>query len=122
MLTLGSQPNGLLRFCVDYPVLPVSELSRSAAMSETFPISFAVTAENAGTRLDQFLVTQRLARASRGRVQELIAEKKVLVNDFPAKASLRLRGGEKVEVVGTVLLPPSAGVPCAEGDSARRRL
>ena len=68
-------------------------------LSEQFPITLFVAAEDAGKRLDQFLVL-RLGALSRARVQELIAEGKVLVNDAAAKASLKLRGGERVSVLG----------------------
>ena len=37
----------------------------------------------------------RLEDVSRARVQEMIAEGLVLLNDAPAKASLKLRGGER---------------------------
>jgi len=49
-------------------------------MPEAFPILIPVAAEDAGNRLDQFLAT-RLDRVSRARVQEMIAEGKVRVND-----------------------------------------
>jgi 23S rRNA pseudouridine1911/1915/1917 synthase len=74
-------------------------------MAETYPISFVVAAESAGKRLDQFLVAQ-LPDISRARVQQLIAERQVLVNDVPAKASLRLRCKEQVRVLGAVQRPP----------------
>jgi len=61
-------------------------------MAEAFPILISVAAEDAGKRLDQFL-TLRLETVSRARVQEMIAGGKVLVNNSPAKASLKLRGG-----------------------------
>ena len=64
-----------------------------------FPLLIPTTADDAGKRLDQFLVGQ-LAEASRARVQRLIAQRLVLVNDSPAKASLRLRGGERITVLG----------------------
>ena len=69
----------------------------------------AVSGEHAGKRLDQFLASE-LPDTSRARVQQLIAEEKVLVNDAPAKASLRLRGGERVSIVGEVSLPPLRAV------------
>jgi len=56
-------------------------------------------------RLDQFLVGQ-LTEVSRARVQQLIAGHKVLVEGVPAKASLRLHGGEHVEIIGDVPRPP----------------
>jgi len=70
----------------------------------TFPKHLIATIENAGKRLDQFLVGQ-IAETSRARVQQLIDEKKVLVNDDAAKASLRLRGGERVTILGDVKSP-----------------
>ena len=73
-------------------------VGQSIILSE-FPKNFLVTAEDAGKRLDQFLVGQ-LAETSRARVQQLIEEQKVLVNHAAAKASLRLRGGEQVVVLG----------------------
>jgi 23S rRNA pseudouridine1911/1915/1917 synthase len=60
---------------------------------------------NAGMRLDQYLVSQ-LAEVSRSRVQQLIEQQKVLVNGASAKASLKLRGDEHVQVTGEVELPP----------------
>src|SRR6267154_856431 len=74
-------------------------------MREAFPILISVAAEDAGKRLDQFLTT-RLESVSRARVQEMIAEGKVLVNDAPAKASLKLRGGERISVLGEAQRAP----------------
>jgi 23S rRNA pseudouridine1911/1915/1917 synthase len=68
-------------------------------MPESFPILISVAAEDSGKRLDQFLAV-RLDSVSRARVQEMIADGKVLVNDAPAKASLKLRGGERISVLG----------------------
>jgi 23S rRNA pseudouridine1911/1915/1917 synthase len=48
-----------------------------------------------GTRLDRWLVEQ-CPQLSRARLQELIAAGFVLVNGAVAKASLKLRGGERV--------------------------
>lgn len=64
-----------------------------------YPIRLTVPDEQAGKRLDQFLVSQ-LPEVSRARVQQLISDAKVQVDSVPAKASLRLRGGERVEVLG----------------------
>jgi 23S rRNA pseudouridine1911/1915/1917 synthase len=50
-----------------------------------------------GTRLDRWLVEQR-PQLSRVRLQELIAAGLVLVDGGAAKASLKLRGGERVVV------------------------
>jgi 23S rRNA pseudouridine1911/1915/1917 synthase len=71
----------------------------------TFPKHFVARVEDAGKRLDQFLVSQ-IDDTSRARVQQLIDEKKVLVNGEAAKASLRLRGGERITIVGEVKSPP----------------
>jgi 23S rRNA pseudouridine1911/1915/1917 synthase len=68
-------------------------------MPESFPILISVTAVDSGKRLDQFLAA-RLDGVSRARVQEMIAEGKALVNDVAAKASLKLRGGERIRVLG----------------------
>jgi 23S rRNA pseudouridine1911/1915/1917 synthase len=74
-------------------------------MPESFPILISARSDAAGKRLDQFLAIQ-IPETSRARVQQLISEKKVLVNDVPAKASARLRGGEKIAILGAVQLPP----------------
>ncbi len=73
-------------------------------MSERFPILIPVPADNAGQRLDQFLVAR--LDVSRARVQQLISQEKVLVNDAPVKASLKLRGGERISVLGQAERPP----------------
>src|SRR5579863_712851 len=73
-------------------------------MPEAFPIQMRVDRENAGQRLDQFLASR--LDVSRARVQELIAEEKILVNDSPAKASLKLRGGEPITILGPAARPP----------------
>ncbi|HTT22624.1 MAG TPA: RluA family pseudouridine synthase [Candidatus Sulfotelmatobacter sp.] len=66
--------------------------------------SIAVSAEHAGKRLDFFLAT-RLG-VSRARVQQLISEENVLVNETPAKASLKLQGGERITVIGPATRSP----------------
>jgi len=57
------------------------------------------TAEAKGQRLDQFLVTQ-LDGVSRSRVQLLLEQGDVLVNGLHEKASLKLRGGERIDITG----------------------
>jgi len=69
------------------------------------PLQISVADEHAGKRLDQFLAAE-LKETSRARVQQLIAEAKVLVNGVSAKPSLRLRGGEQVSILGEVAPPP----------------
>ena len=73
-------------------------------MPEVFPIELSVAADEAGKRLDQFLATH--LDVSRARVQQLISEEKIQVNDDAAKASLKLRGGERIRVLGQVERPP----------------
>ena len=80
-------------------------MSLSAPLVQPFPTEIAVPPESAGQRLDQFLAAQ-LSDTSRSRIQLLIAEDKVLVDDKAAKASLRLRGGEQVKLLGAVQLAP----------------
>jgi 23S rRNA pseudouridine1911/1915/1917 synthase len=79
-------------------------------MAEGFPIFVSVAPEDSGKRLDQFL-TARLESVSRARVQEMIAEGKVLVNDAAAKASMKLRGGERVSVLGEAARPLLRAIP-----------
>jgi 23S rRNA pseudouridine1911/1915/1917 synthase len=66
---------------------------------------FQVTSDDTGTRLDQYVAAQ-LTDVSRSRVQQMIEQQKVLVNGAAAKASLKLRGDERIEVTGEVELPP----------------
>ncbi len=74
-------------------------------VAEPFPIHISAGPAHAGQRLDQFLAAQ-LPETSRARVQQLISGKKVLVNDAPSKASLRLRGGERISLLGAIEAPP----------------
>ena len=75
-----------------------------------YPIRLNVPVTDAGTRLDQFLVSQ-LLDVSRARIQQLISEDKVQVNGARGKASLRLRGGEQIEVLGPASPAPLRAVP-----------
>jgi len=74
-----------------------------------FPLTFTVAVEDAGKRLDQFLVSQ-LPETSRARVQRLIGDGKVLINDTLAKASFKLRGGESVRILAAAHVPPLRAV------------
>ncbi|HKW24460.1 MAG TPA: RluA family pseudouridine synthase [Terriglobales bacterium] len=67
--------------------------------------TFEVATEHAGRRLDQFLVSQ-LPEVSRARLQQLIGEGKVLVNGAAAKPSLKLKGGERIQVLGSATPRP----------------
>ena len=62
-----------------------------------------VTAEAKGQRLDQFLAQSLTAQGegvSRSRVQLLIDQGDVLVNGLREKASLKLRGSERIDITG----------------------
>jgi 23S rRNA pseudouridine1911/1915/1917 synthase len=74
-------------------------------MAQSFPIHISVADEDAGKRLDSFLASQ-LDVVSRARVQEMIAGGLVLVNEAVAKASLKLRGGERISVLGEAQRAP----------------
>jgi 23S rRNA pseudouridine1911/1915/1917 synthase len=82
-----------------------SRYTPSYLMSQKFPEQFSVTAEGTGVRLDQFLVS-KIAEVSRARVQQLIEQGLVEVDGKAAKASLRLRGGEQIRVLGPVTIEP----------------
>jgi 23S rRNA pseudouridine1911/1915/1917 synthase len=75
------------------------------SVSQQLPASFAASDEDAGKRLDQFLAG-KIEDISRSRVQQLISESKVLVNDTVERASYRLRGDEQITVTGQMVLPP----------------
>ena len=70
-------------------------------MNEQADQHLAWTADQRGERLDRFVV-RVLSDASRGDVQRWIKEGRVLVNDQPAKASLKLAAGNTV----TLIRPP----------------
>jgi 23S rRNA pseudouridine1911/1915/1917 synthase len=74
-------------------------------MAEQFPLLISAAAEDTGKRLDQFLAAH-LPETSRARVQQLITQQLVLVNDSASRASLRLRGNERISVLGSAQLPP----------------
>src|SRR3984957_18610039 len=79
-------------------------------MSERFPFTVPVAADNAGKRLDQFLAAS-LENVSRARVQELISQGMVLVDGAEAKASLKLRGGEQIKILGAAERPSLRAIP-----------
>jgi len=71
--------------------------------------TFDVSPRDTGKRLDHYLQEQ-LPQFSRSRVQSWIKSGLVLVNALAAKASLTLRGAEKVEV-SSAELPPLNATP-----------
>jgi len=73
-------------------------------MADAPPIPISVAPEDSGKRLDQFLVAH--LDVSRARIQQLISAQKVLVNNVAAKPSLKLRGGESIQILGPAALPP----------------
>ena len=70
-----------------------------------FPLTLTVSPEDAAQRLDQYLASQ-IAEVSRARVQQLIEKGEVLVNGAAAKASLRLKGEERITITGPPQAPP----------------
>jgi 23S rRNA pseudouridine1911/1915/1917 synthase len=80
------------------------------ALPAAIPLTCIVPPEGAGKRLDQFLAAE-LSETSRARIQQLIQEQKVMVNDAAAKPSLRLRGGERITVSGPFHPPPLRAIP-----------
>lgn len=78
-------------------------------MKKALPTAITVPTEAKSQRLDQFLASQ--LGVSRARVQELIRENKILLNDAPAKASFKLRGGERTAILGPAERPPLHAIP-----------
>jgi len=72
--------------------------------------SYTAPAEARGQRLDAWLTTQ-LENVSRARVQLLLSESKILVDGATGKPSLKLRGGETVEIIGEAAPPPLHATP-----------
>jgi 23S rRNA pseudouridine1911/1915/1917 synthase len=68
-------------------------------------MKYIVNHENAGERLDRFLVSQ-LPALSRSRIQSLMEEGRVQVNGLARKASHRIEPGEEVTVEVPEELPP----------------
>ena len=60
-------------------------------------LTFTVTEENVDSRLDVYLPSQ-IPNWSRARLQRLIENEDVLVNEKTAKASYKLRAGDQIEV------------------------
>ncbi|MBV9610178.1 MAG: RluA family pseudouridine synthase [Acidobacteria bacterium] len=75
-----------------------------------FPLRYTATDADAGLRLDLFLVAH-VPDISRVRVQQLIAAGEVRVNGAAAKASLKLRGTETIELLSEPKAPPLRASP-----------
>ncbi len=75
-----------------------------------FPLTLSASSEDTGQRLDQYLAA-KLPDESRSRLQQLIVKGEVLVNGAPAKASLRLKGDERITVTGPPHAPPLRAIP-----------
>ena len=78
-------------------------------LPDTALAPFTAEASGARTRLDHYLL-ERLPGYSRSRLQSWIKDGHVLVNGAAAKASLLLRGGERIEV-SPAGLPPLRAEP-----------
>ncbi|HEX4285031.1 MAG TPA: RluA family pseudouridine synthase [Terracidiphilus sp.] len=76
----------------------------------TEPRTLIVPPESAGQRLDHFLAVE-LAPVSRSRVQLLLEQGDVLLNGGQPKASLKLRGGEQIAIVGEPHPAPLKATP-----------
>ena len=83
------------------------DAAHAPAAAHTASLSFTVATEDSGARLDRYLATHA-ADLSRTRVQELIAEGRVLVNGIATKPSHHVEPGESIEV--EVPPPPPVGV------------
>ena len=70
---------------------------------------YSFIADKPGVRLDKY-VCDKLAELSRTRIQRLIAEGYITVNDQVAKAGLRLNAGDRLKVI-VPPVPPSQLVP-----------
>ena len=74
------------------PVTPLFSASK--------PLLFLVSSAQAGRRLDKVLSAHpALADFSRARLQQLISDRHILVDDLPRKAGFRLKGGEQITIV-----------------------
>src|SRR5579863_5196292 len=73
-------------------------------MAPSFPVDLKAPTDAAGQRLAQFLAAH--LDVSRAQVQHLISNEKVLVNDAAPKPSLKLRGGERITIIGAAARLP----------------
>jgi 23S rRNA pseudouridine1911/1915/1917 synthase len=69
--------------------------------NSTRKLELEVPQKSAGTRIDLFLANENI-NLSRSRIQELISQKKILVDGRPAKPSYKIKSKEKI----TIEIPP----------------
>ncbi len=69
---------------------------------DTEILSFTAEPEDAGKRLDAFLA-EKIEKWSRSRLQKLVADGDVTVNEKESKASYKLRAGDTVEIELTTI-------------------
>jgi 23S rRNA pseudouridine1911/1915/1917 synthase len=67
------------------------------SLSDSGSVLLSVPEEASGTRLDLYLSDQ-LKDVSRARIQKLIDSGDIVVNGRQSKSSLKLKGGEKIEI------------------------
>jgi len=90
-------------------VAPVPVADVSPESSKT--ISIKADSAGANLRLDQYLA-RALPNLSRARIQLLISNSQITVNDAPASnSSQRLRGGEMITITGTPQPAPLRATP-----------
>lgn len=78
-------------------VPPVNNPLNNTVTEETSSLTFTVTPEDSGKRLDAYLA-EHIEDWSRSRLQKLIDDGEVTVNDKTVKSSFRLDTGEVVEI------------------------
>lgn len=78
-------------------------------MRELPDTEFVTNSDDTGQRLDQHLASR--LNVSRARVQQLLTDEKILVNDASAKPSLKLRGNERITVLAPAQRPPLRAIP-----------
>lgn len=76
------------------------------------PDSFLVTGENSGTRIDLFLTRHYKTQSTRSAIQKWFRNGLVIVNDHPAKASYKLRSGDRIRVLSDAFVSaqPASGL------------
>ena len=85
-------------------IRPASGAHSEAALPLDVPV------EAAAARLDQFIAAQ-LPAISRARIQQLLADGRITVNGQSARPSLRLRGGERIQLPAQPARPSAAPRP-----------